>query len=153
MGLGRSNRIGKRRNPELKIRQQRGRDELKSEPGRLFRRHVHRISCNIDGSPAPFRSTRMWIDVELWEVRRFCGEGYGYGYGSGLPIAWQGWVVLAAYALICGGAAPVLLIVLPNPDLYAFSALAVVRVATIVLMIICARKTQGGWRWRWGEKQ
>ena len=69
-----------------------------------------------------------------------------YGYGAGLPIAWQGWAVTLVYALLITGAAFGLL---PNRIL-AFAAIALA--ATAALILICARKTRGGWRWRWGEK-
>jgi hypothetical protein len=65
-----------------------------------------------------------------------------YGYGSGLPIAWQGWCVLGVYFAIIALSA------------YAFTAVAylgVILLATIVLIAICARTTEGGWRWRNGE--
>lgn len=67
-----------------------------------------------------------------------------YGLGSGCPIAWQGWVLLAAHvALIAGVAA-------------AFSdqpsvLVSLVIVAAVLPMPIYAAKTRGGWRWRWGE--
>ena len=69
-----------------------------------------------------------------------------YGYGAGLPITWQGWAVTLAYALLVTGAAIGLL---PH-SILAFVAITVG--ATAALILICARKTRGGWRWRWGEK-
>lgn len=67
-----------------------------------------------------------------------------YGYGAGLPIAWQGWAVLIAFLLSIGGAA------------WLFGAddaraLAIVVPATIGLLVVTARTTRGGWRWRWGD--
>ena len=67
-----------------------------------------------------------------------------YGLGSGPPIAWQGWVVLGVYlALVLGAAfwftermSPLLATIVP---------------ATLVFMVIAARTTRGGWRWRWGS--
>ena len=65
-----------------------------------------------------------------------------YGFGSGLPIAWQGWLILAAYiggviggAFLLHGAARVLELVL----------------ITGALVAVCAVTTDGGWRWRWGR--
>ena len=69
-----------------------------------------------------------------------------YGYGAGLPIAWQGWVVTLAYALLVTGTAFGLL---PQSIL---GFVAVTLAATAALLVIVARKTRGGWRWRWGEK-
>ena len=75
-----------------------------------------------------------------------------YGYGSGLPIAWQGWVVLVAYVLVCSLAPVVLLAFLHNPAVLLPAITGVVLAATAVLIIVCANKTRGGWRWRWGGK-
>jgi hypothetical protein len=67
-----------------------------------------------------------------------------YGYGAGLPIAWQGWAVLIAFLLSIGGAAWLF----GTDDL---RGLAIVVPATIALLIVTARTTRGGWRWRWGD--
>ena len=66
-----------------------------------------------------------------------------YGLGAGLPIAWQGWAVLALFALVVGAA-----FVLFGPD--DSKALAIVIPAVLALLIVTARTTRGGWRWRWG---
>ena len=75
-----------------------------------------------------------------------------YGYGAGLPIAWQGWAVLAAYVLTCVAAAILLPRVSQDPGVVEPAIIGVVLVATVVLTIICARKTEGGWHWRWGGR-
>ena len=67
-----------------------------------------------------------------------------YGYGAGLPIAWQGWAVLAGFLLLIGLAA-----LLFGPDNPA--ALAIVVPAVLALLVITAKTTRGGWRWRWGS--
>lgn len=67
-----------------------------------------------------------------------------FGYGAGLPIAWQGWVLLALYlGVMIGGA---LLLATTSP--LAFFGIATV--ATVLVVLIAARKTRGGWRWRGG---
>lgn len=68
-----------------------------------------------------------------------------YGYGSSLPIAWQGWAVTLAYFVAVGLSA---WLVLPR-SIFAF--VAIVLGATAALILICALKTRGGWRWRWGD--
>lgn len=68
-----------------------------------------------------------------------------YGYGSGLPTAWQGWALIGAYVLVVTLATPLIFYTIAG---YA----AVIAVATIALLIVSQRKTRGGWRWRWGEK-
>jgi hypothetical protein len=67
-----------------------------------------------------------------------------YGYGSGRPISWQGWAVTIVYVALAAlvafkfGGRPILV----------FAALAPL---TVLLMVICAKTTRGGWRWRWGD--
>jgi hypothetical protein len=68
-----------------------------------------------------------------------------YGYGAGLPITWQGWAVTLAYAaLITLGA------FLIRYDWAAYAVLVVA--ATAAFIAVCAQRTRGGWRWRWGER-
>jgi len=68
-----------------------------------------------------------------------------YGYGAGLPISWQGWALTAAFLVIAGLCARMfrdrLLI-----------TLAIMVPVTCVFLVITARTTRGGWRWRWGEE-
>ena len=67
-----------------------------------------------------------------------------YGYGSWLPISVAGWLVLAGYF-----AAPLILAVLLQDRLpLLFAAIAAI---TAVFLIIAARTTRGGWKWRWGK--
>lgn len=68
-----------------------------------------------------------------------------FGYGAGLPGAWQGWAVLIAY----------LTIVIGSSLLFSRRPLALVGIvvpATALLIVITARTTRGGWRWRWGKE-
>lgn len=64
------------------------------------------------------------------------------GYGSGLPISCEGWLVLGLYL------AGVLLAVRFLPTVAMFIAVAF---ASGVLAVICAMRTEGGWRWRNGR--
>lgn len=67
-----------------------------------------------------------------------------YGLGSGLPISWQGWAVTGGYsALIIASVA-----LLKDNPLALFS---VAVPATVLLMVVAAKTTRGGWRWRWGR--
>ena len=68
-----------------------------------------------------------------------------YGYGTGLPISWQGWAVSALYVAAIGAAA-----FLIRYSWIAYGGILVA--ATAALILVCAQKTKGGWRWRWGEK-
>jgi hypothetical protein len=65
------------------------------------------------------------------------------GYGAGLPIAWQGWVVLGAYLLMA------LAGLLLRHSTVAFGS--VVAALTGVLILVTANTTKGGWRWRGGD--
>ncbi|RDC58875.1 hypothetical protein HME9302_02548 [Alteripontixanthobacter maritimus] len=70
-----------------------------------------------------------------------------FGYGAGMPIAWQGWVLLGGFIALAIGAG---LLAEYIPDIGPVIALAVLIPATIVFLVIAARRTRGGWRWRWG---
>jgi hypothetical protein len=68
-----------------------------------------------------------------------------YGYGSGLPISWQGWAVMLGFMAY----------VFADALLFATQPLVLIAVlipAIAVLVVITARTTRGGWRWRWGEE-
>lgn len=68
-----------------------------------------------------------------------------YGYGAGMPISWQGWSLTIAFIL------SVLLLaeIIGRRPIQLIAAIVPLIVAFIV---ISARTTRGGWRWRWGEK-
>lgn len=69
-----------------------------------------------------------------------------FGMGAGLPIAWQGWAVVAAYfaaAALCvaffGG--------------HDWVTIAIMLPLTAILVLITMKTTRGGWRWRWGSEE
>ena len=67
-----------------------------------------------------------------------------YGYGAGLPISWQGWAVMLGF----------LAFAFVDAFLFATRPLILIAIlipAIAVLLVITARTTRGGWRWRWGE--
>ena len=66
-----------------------------------------------------------------------------FGYGTGLPISWQGWLSCLVYC----GVVTVAALFLPQRTILGF--VAVMIVATAVFLLICAKKTRGGWKWRW----
>ena len=66
-----------------------------------------------------------------------------YGYGAGLPISWQGWVVTLTFIAIVA----VIALVFGDKPL---ALLGLVIPLSIALMVITAKTTRGGWRWRWG---
>lgn len=70
-----------------------------------------------------------------------------YGYGAGLPIAWQGWALLAAYCALLAGLG---LLASSDREIGPLLAFAGFVPATLALVLICKARTRGGWRWRWG---
>lgn len=66
-----------------------------------------------------------------------------YGIGSGKPISWQGWALTLGYVTVVMGASVLLL-----RSVLAYVAILIP--ATLAFIIISARTTRGGWRWRWG---
>jgi hypothetical protein len=69
-----------------------------------------------------------------------------YGYGAGLPIAWQGWAVLAGFFVLLG-----LTSLLLRKSPIGLASVAIMLTATFI--VIAARTTRGGWRWRWGDDE
>lgn len=66
-----------------------------------------------------------------------------FGFGAGLPIAWQGWALLAGHvAAIALGAQ----LLAHHP--WALAAYATL--LTVAAVPLYARRTEGGFRWRWG---
>ena len=90
-----------------------------------------------NSGPSPSASTSL-DDEEAWFAPR------KRGIGSGVPIRWQGWALIAAYVLTLIG------ISLPGkkPDSLRITLIFAV---TAVFLLITARKTKGGWRWRDGD--
>lgn len=72
-----------------------------------------------------------------------------YGYGAGLPIAWQGWALLAAYMGAVFGLGVAAGADWPLSGILAFGAIFLL---TIGFIVVVHRHTRGGWRWRWGTE-
>jgi hypothetical protein len=70
-----------------------------------------------------------------------------YGYGAGLPFKWQGWAVVALYALAVAGIG-----LLSNQDasLPKAAAFGLLLIVTGIFIAIVHNRTVGGWKWRWG---
>jgi hypothetical protein len=66
-----------------------------------------------------------------------------YGYGSSLPIAWQGWVSMAAMIIV---------VTVGSARFTGPARFAVPIAAVAAFALLCAFKTEGGWRWRWGDR-
>lgn len=67
-----------------------------------------------------------------------------YGYGAGLPFKWQGWVLMLAHVALVFGLA------LGLEDRPAV-ALPLTILAVLAPFPIYAARTEGGWKWRWGD--
>ncbi len=74
-----------------------------------------------------------------------------FGYGAGLPVCWQGWVLMLGHiAIIVGG-----IILIPRyapGGLTAPLMLVIVGGSTAIVVPIIRAKTDGGWRWRNGRE-
>ncbi len=72
-----------------------------------------------------------------------------YGIGAGLPIAWQGWVLLLGFIAMIVGIA----MLAPFIDDYraAVAVVTLMALSTAAFATIVHRRTRGGWRWRWGD--
>jgi len=69
-----------------------------------------------------------------------------YGWGWGLPTVWQGWAVMAVFAMLLLGGAVALL---PNRGPVAFIVYSTV--LSIALVGVCWLKGEQP-RWRWGKE-
>jgi hypothetical protein len=65
----------------------------------------------------------------------------GRGYGTGLPIAWQGWVLIALHIALITGIAVLLA---ERPLLMTIFVI----LAGLAPMPIYRARTEGGWKWR-----
>ncbi|MGB8326382.1 MAG: hypothetical protein WCE48_02255 [Steroidobacteraceae bacterium] len=77
-------------------------------------------------------------DPEYW----FPAKRYGWGWG--LPIRWQGWVVVVGYLVLLFGG---MVVIDPRTRAGAFSVYVVV--LSLVLVVVCLRTGEPP-RWRWG---
>jgi hypothetical protein len=68
-----------------------------------------------------------------------------YGWGA-VPISWQGWALTIAFVAVAITSARAF----HGKPLLIFAVMIPV---TLVFLVICARTTKGGWRWRWGEDE
>ena len=67
-----------------------------------------------------------------------------FGWGWGLPTAWQGWAVYAAYVAVLG----VLWFTVP-PDVEPSRYAALFTLVSLALVAVCWLKGEPP-RWRWG---
>ena len=77
-------------------------------------------------------------DDDAW----FVPKRHGFGVN---PAGWQGWALLAAYAVA------VVAVALIDLPIVAFISLVVA--LTSAFIVIAIQKTRGEWRWRWGGRK
>lgn len=69
-----------------------------------------------------------------------------YGWGWGLPLTWQGWLLIAMYFILLSAGTFVF-----QPDQRPISYVVYTAVLSLILIGICWLKGEPP-RWRWGEK-
>jgi hypothetical protein len=69
-----------------------------------------------------------------------------HGFGAGMPIAWQGWVSTLVYVAVVIGAG--LMFAERSPWIFGSMTFT----ATAIFLLIAAKTTRGGWRWRRGDR-
>ncbi len=84
----------------------------------------------------------LFSDAKPWFAEK------RFGYGAGLPIAWQGWALLASYLVAIIGLA---ILAERTRDEVLVGAIALMLLLTAVFVAIARARTRGEWRWRWGE--
>lgn len=72
-----------------------------------------------------------------------------FGYGASWPIAWQGWLVLALYIGAVIGTA---MLAAKGHGGARVAAFALIALMTGLFIVVTARHTRGGWKWRWGSR-
>ena len=80
------------------------------------------------------------------EPQRYWFRAKRYGWGWGLPTAWQGWLVLALYALLAAAGA---LEIVPAERPGAF--VGYLLVLSALLTVVCWLTGEPP-RWRWGRR-
>ena len=70
-----------------------------------------------------------------------------YGYGA-TPTTWQGWAMTLGTVFVM--VAVSLYLRLTEQNLWALLAFDVL--ALVTLAVISRNKTEGEWRWRWGDR-
>ncbi|MFM5949201.1 MAG: hypothetical protein ACKOPM_08220 [Novosphingobium sp.] len=71
-----------------------------------------------------------------------------FGFGAGLPIAWQGWALLAAWLALLAGIG---MLDKSGNDTARTAAFALLLAGSATFMTLVARRTRDGRRRRWGK--
>ena len=73
-----------------------------------------------------------------------------FGYGA-TPVTWQGWAITIAAVLVLA-AATSWLTTLSAVNPWFWVAVLIDAVVLVGLWFITRQKTEGAWRWRWGNE-
>jgi hypothetical protein len=74
-----------------------------------------------------------------------------YGYGA-VPVTWQGWALTLGTVLAM--VAVSLYLRQTQPHSWALALLIAFDIGALIILAIVARsKTDGGFRWRWGDSR
>lgn len=74
-----------------------------------------------------------------------------YGFGA-TPSNWKGWAFTIGFVVLLVALTPVLIPPVHSneqPHVLAFVGASIVLLA--LFLFVTWRKTEGGWRWRWGD--
>lgn len=74
-----------------------------------------------------------------------------YGFGAS-PSSWQGWALTIAYVVILAALGAWMGAEEGEVASRALPFIAIVLALTVLFVGIAWRTTEGGWRWRWGDK-
>ena len=75
-----------------------------------------------------------------------------YGYGA-TPVTWEGWAVTLTAVIVVAGSAVAMNRLVTQSDAVAWLTWAVLIAAgTWWFVQFCRRRTDGEWRWRWGNR-
>lgn len=72
-----------------------------------------------------------------------------YGLGAGRPITWQGWALVGGYLAII---APTGWLDHQSDGWVRAMGFVLFVMATVTFISLVYRRTQGGWKWRWGKR-
>jgi hypothetical protein len=75
-----------------------------------------------------------------------------YGYGA-TPVTWEGWTITFAAVIVVAGSIGAMNVLVGRSNLAVWLAWVVlILLATLWFVQFCRRRTNGEWRWRWGNR-
>ncbi|MGZ8415510.1 MAG: hypothetical protein ACXWVQ_00790 [Methyloceanibacter sp.] len=74
-----------------------------------------------------------------------------YGYGAS-PTTWQGWAAIVAFPAICALVTLALFAWLP-PIVSVILFVIFMTAAVFAFIALVRKKTDGEWRWQWGDNK